>query len=110
MKNYFKRLFYSEKKKGFLFTTNNLGTQTGNGMRISDRLQGNPNNYFSIENSIAYTQEVAITSNFQTSNNAIKKVELLKDERKEVQPIEVFNEIKKEGLEPDFSNLDEKIK
>lgn len=110
MQNYFKRLFGGEKKKGFLFTTTNLGTQTGNGMRISDRPQGTPSNYFSIESAVAYTQSAVLTEAVPANSLTIKKVEQPKDERKEVQPIEVFNEIKKDGLEPDFANLDEKIK
>jgi len=104
MQNYFKRLFMGEKKKGFMFTTTNLGTQTGDGMRISDRPQGNQSNFISIDS--LYTQNVGIG----TESPNTQKVEPPKDERKEVKPIEVFNEIKKEGLEPNFNNLDKKIK
>lgn len=106
MKNYFKRLFAGEKKKEFVFTTTNLGVYTGNGTRISDRPQGTSNGFTSIEN-IANSYVISETI---TSSNPIKRVEPPKDERKEVMPIEVFNEVKKEGLEPDFGNLDEKIK
>ncbi len=106
MKNYFKRLFAKDKKK-FVFTTTNLGESTGNGMRISGRAQGTSSGFVSIES--LYTEAVSTNTNNVHMFQSGKQVGSPKDYRKEVQPIEVFNEIKKEGLEPNFNDLDKKI-
>jgi len=114
MKNYFKRLFSKEDKKGFMFTTRHLATQTGNGEFISREPHPRSElNFITVGDFTESGNQTVGSAPLQwsydttggTSQKEVKKI----DERKEVQPIEVFNEIKKEGLEPDFSKLDEKI-
>jgi hypothetical protein len=114
MKNYFKKLFGEGKPKAFMFTTRHLGEQTGNGERISREAHSPANNWVVVNEfitgdtatSVGYGSNAYGMSTTPGASKTAPKV----DERKEVKPIEVFNEIKKEGLEPDFSRLDEKIK
>jgi hypothetical protein len=122
MKNYFKRLLFRDSNKGkkFVFTSRNLGYQTGNGERIRSN-EGN-NGSMSINSGVTSSGYTIISDYISTTDpsgspvgitlpsSPNKKMDIKVDERKEVKPVEVFNEIKKEGLEPDFSNLDIKIK
>lgn len=89
MKNFFDRIFKKDKK--FVYTTRNLGHNTGNGERIGrDTISG----------SVISDWVISSTDNIE------KKV----DERKSVEPIEVFNELKQETPKISFDNLEEKIK
>jgi len=127
MRNFFKKLF-GEKKKGFLFTSRNLANPTMNGERIAVR-RGETNSQFisdfiTIESltqsSLQQWGSATMTSSGSTGTNSIppsvpdpatnKTPEPKVDPRIAVEPKAVFNEIKLEGLEPDFSNLDMKIK
>lgn len=115
MKNYFKRLFGEGKKKAFMFTTRHLADQTGNGERISRDAHSHAEVFTSIgdyitDSSTGINYSAQAYGQLAYGGSAKSTGEKKVDERKEVQPIEVFNEIKKEGLEPDFTRLDEKIK
>lgn len=105
MKNFFKRIF-SEKKKPFVFTTRNLALNTMNGERIAD----SSNSFFTVNDAVygsSLAQSNGVLSYTTLDNPKETKKE---DPRKVVEPKAVFEEIKKEGPELSFDNLDEKIK
>lgn len=111
MQNFFKRIM-GEKKKPFLFTTKNLAVQTGNGDRI--RTQNDSHALSGFVQVSDWASEVVSNSYYGSSTGGMSlPVEGKKtptDERKAVEPKEVFEEVKRENIEMDFSNLDEKIK
>lgn len=113
MKNIFKR-----KKPKFVFTTRNLAKGSDNNgemlrvgtagfMTLGDITSNfvlgttTPSNRLMVESGIPGIQVEALN----VSNLPSPKVE-----RKQVKPIEVFSEIKKEDVIISFDNLDEKIK
>ncbi len=124
MKNFFKRN-KEIKKPEFVFTTRHIARQTGNGERIS----GSGNNSGTL---LFDTSQYAVVSEFIPSNiafsggtntnatqgvlsgpnpNVLVGLSAGKSvERKAVEPKAVFEEIKRENVEIDFTNLDEKIK
>ena len=115
MKNYFKRIF-GEKKKGFVFTTRNLGRQTGNGELMNTAPSFFPTQmdsssintaYYSVENSL-YNTPGYITA--VPGPNPVENKTVKVDERKSIEPKAVFEELKKNTPEVDFRDLDEKIK
>lgn len=102
MKNFFRRLIEGDKKPEFVFTTNNIVNHTANGNRIMH--YGAQVGALMTFDAMAYTQSVVLSDNSGSSNNKPRE-----DERKAVQPKEVFDEIKKETPEISFENLPEKI-
>ncbi len=120
MRNYFKRIFGGEKK-GFVFTTRNLAYHTGNGDRIArGRDDGGSQSMGSFIAVSDLIPSSATTTSMGNSTAAIyippgqyvsgDPTPRALDERKEVEPKAVFEEIKKEEILPDFGNLDEKIR
>lgn len=117
MENFFKRMF-GAKKKGFMFTTRNLATHTGNGERISSQRESSTGStgFTTVESLVSdssdyirySTSSGSIGGIMSTASQTAKEAKV--DERKEVEPKAVFEEVKREGLEPDFTNLDTKIK
>lgn len=103
MLNFFKKKEVKECKKSFVFTTRNIAESTGNGERIRPTGSTVISDFIGIE---SLTQYVSTTS---STNQSVKSTGNV-DERKIVQPKDVFEEIKKETPEISFENLDEKIK
>lgn len=123
MRNFFHKMFrQKDLPKGFVFTTRNLASPTGNGDRI--RRSGSAaapwdGNIITIDsisqgwstntNTNSYAgAAIAVPSNYgmQASNQPGQP----SDQRKAVEPKEVFDEIKAENTpEVSFENLDEKI-
>lgn len=111
MKNYFKRLLLKDKKKKFVYTTRELAK----GSDSNGEMVRNPQMFHTLGD-LAYSStgsSVWINSSIPGVSIQATNVTNLpspKVERTAVKPIEVFNEIKKEDIEIDFKNLDEKIK
>ena len=109
MRNFFNKVFGD--KKAFRFTTSNLGEPTGNGTRIR---RGNPGSlstdqFITIDSisqgrSTTYSTSGAVVAIGPNSNPPKE------DERKAVQPKEVFAEIKREEADVSFDGLDDKIR
>lgn len=103
------------KKPKFIFTTRNIARDTGNGDRISE----SAGFYDSQSAFLQYAVTVDSLANTSTNGSSFQQSafrgipaeapRVLPDERKEVNPKDVFTEIKEESPEIDFSNLDEKI-
>lgn len=100
-------------KPKFVYTTRNLGRSTANGVRIGDAGASGPNNSDFIDlNSIVTTSQWISSSPSEGGSISVSnsKSTTPKDERKVVEPKDVFEEIKRETPEISFDNLDEKIK
>ncbi len=119
MLNFFKKKKCEEKKvcgkKPFVFTTRHLADNTANGELIRNvspaRLYSG--NDFSTIDSISYSPQAIAQINTlgdNSTNSPTKGSVPNADERKVVNPKDVFEEIKKETPEISFENLDEKIK
>jgi len=108
MQNYFKRLF--GKKKKFVYTTRDLARGSDNNGEL---VRGTTQHFFTIGDIASPTTRLYVPSGIPGISVEAENVPNLpspKIERVAVKPIEVFNEIKKEDIEVDFKNLDEKIK
>ena len=119
MKNFFDRIKAAIiPKDKFVFTTNNLGRNTANGMRIQDAGVGSDsaqlNSFVSIDNltqswGATNTNSTGVSIGSITGNIEAIKSTKKEDERKTVEPIEVFDEIKRETPSISFEDLDTKI-
>lgn len=99
-------------KPKFVYTTRNLGRSTANGVRIGDAGAASPNNsdFIDLNSIVSNTQWVTTSSGVVSeSPTGSTKSTAPKDERKVVEPKDVFEEIKRETPEISFENLDEKI-
>lgn len=103
--NYFKKLLKKVKKQKFVFTSRNLGYQTGNGEVMSDRSTQSAFDFITV-NEIGGWNTLSGSTNSTSTAVPVEK----KDERKAVEPKEVFNEIKSEVPAMSFEDLEEKIK
>lgn len=111
MRNFFKRLLTKEDvKKPFVYTTAHMAEQTGNGARISRRSNTiNNGNFISIDSLTTNNQEWGISGSLVSVSGGTGQTQTKVDERKAVEPKEVFEEIKTESPAISFDNLDEKI-
>ncbi len=109
MINFFKKIILGDKKKGFVFTTNNIRVRTGNGDLINQPEFGGwtPISSFIVDSSDVGTVGVSTGSNSGVVFTGQTKQE---DSRIVVEPKAVFEEIKRESPEISFENLEEKIK
>lgn len=109
MRNYFKRLF-GPKKKGFMFTTRNLGHSTPNGERMTSdsvMVSGSGTVSYGVDTALmSYVPDQTETTARLPFKNPPEKV----DQRKVVEPKAVFDELKQKTPEISFDNLDEKIR
>ena len=110
MENYFKR-FFGKKKKKFVYTTRELAKGSDNNGEMVRDVQI----FHTIGDIVSTTQSsgIYVSSGIPGISVEVPNVPNLpspKVERIAVKPIEVFDQIKKEDIIIDFSNLDEKIK
>lgn len=93
-----------EKPQGFVFTTRHMANPTGNGDLI--RRQGA--NVSGLAGSYVTIDSIVQSSGWGT-NDSVKSTSKSVDERGEVEPKQVFDEIKRETPDISFDNLDERI-
>lgn len=111
--NYFQKLLKKLNKEKFVFTTRNIAQNTGNGERITNRSNSNSLGFDFI--SVNEMPGVWSTSSGSTGGLAVNTAPTQQttvtktEERKAVEPKEVFGELKKETPEISFENLPEKI-
>lgn len=118
MKNFFDRMLgKKEPKKGeYVFTTRHMAEPTGNGDRIrrgggsGNSLDGTFITIDQLTNSYSATNSMVGSSAVYVPGDAVKSSKPgTTPERKEVEPKEVFNEIKRETPEISFDDLPYKI-